>query len=138
MATEAKTGKERFGNNFESEVLFQSNSVFLIERLETNTRGKPIIYTMEVTEYGIARSGGRVRTQERHGTMQPVQKVQKRDRNLPEVLGMDSQTEASGACPDFEPDEQKVKEQEAWKKEVRKMTDEMVARAKNRQPEKMD
>lgn len=43
-----------------------------------------------------------------------------------------------GACPDFEPDEQKVKEQEAWKKEVRKMTDEMVARAKNRQPEKMD
>lgn len=44
----------------------------------------------------------------------------------------------TGDCPDFELDEQKVKEQEAWKREVRKMTDEMVARAKKRQSEKMD
>ena len=99
MTSETGRDLEGFGNNFESEVLFQSNSVFLIERLETDTHGKPIIYMMEVTEYGIARSGGRVRTQERHGAMQPVQEVQKRDHDLPEVPGMDSQTEASGGLP---------------------------------------
>lgn len=99
MTSETGRDLEGFGNNFESEVLFQSNSVFLIERLETDTHGKPIIYMTEVTEYGIARSGGRVRTQERHGAMQPVQEVQKRDHNLPEVPGMDSQAEASGGLP---------------------------------------
>ena len=44
----------------------------------------------------------------------------------------------TGDCPDFDLDEQKVNEQEAWKREVRKMTDKMVAHTKKHQPEKMD
>lgn len=37
-----------------------------------------------------------------------------------------------GYCEDYEPDEQKVKEQEAWEKQVKKMVAEMVARAEER------
>ena len=37
-----------------------------------------------------------------------------------------------GTCPYYEPDEQKVKEQEAWEVEVKKMVAEMVARAEEK------
>ena len=39
-----------------------------------------------------------------------------------------------GTCPYYEPDEQKVKEHEEWKRKVREMTDAMAARS--RKPEK--
>lgn len=41
-------------------------------------------------------------------------------------------------CPDYELDEQKVKEQEARKAEVRKMVAEMVARAEEKKRSQKD
>lgn len=41
-----------------------------------------------------------------------------------------------GHCKDYEPDEQKVKELEAWKQEVRRMTDAMAARSSKSEKEK--
>ena len=40
-----------------------------------------------------------------------------------------------GECPDYEPDEEKVKEHEAWVRKVKEMTDAMVARSKKEKEE---
>lgn len=44
----------------------------------------------------------------------------------------------TGDCPDYEQDEQKVKEQEAWEAEVKKMVAEMVARAEEKKRSQKD
>lgn len=40
-----------------------------------------------------------------------------------------------GVCPDFEPDEEQMRQQEEWNRKIRKMVDEMVANSKNQTQE---
>lgn len=84
------------GNNFESEIRFPRDSVFHIDRVETDSQGKPVVYMREVTEDGIARFGGQLYSQERYGGVQSMQEVQQGDAYLREVPGVDSAAETSG------------------------------------------
>ena len=78
-----------YGNNFESEVLFPRNRNFLVERVESDERGKPVIYMREVNENGIEGSGGQLYPEERGQTVQPVQQEEELHRNVQNVSGRD-------------------------------------------------
>lgn len=81
-----------FGNNFEQEVLFARKSRFVIDRMETGSNGKPVIYMEEVTEDGI----GQLHSQERSETVQQVQESGKFHGDLSEVSQDDPLRGAGG------------------------------------------
>lgn len=105
LVIEGLTGHdmEGIGDNFESEVLFQRDSEFYINRVEPNGLGEPIIYMKEVTEDGVARSGGRVYPEEQYGGVQPMQEIPQGDRDLRKVPDPDFQAETGGLLPGLRP-----------------------------------
>lgn len=87
MIIEGENGRDvdGVGNNFEREVIFPRQSAFHIERVETDSEGKPVIYMREVSKNGA----GQLYSQEHNGAMQQMQKVPG-DVHLRGVPGLDT------------------------------------------------
>ena len=92
LVMESESGRDMagFGNNFESEVLFQRGRDFIIDQIGTDNQGKPVLYMREVSEHGVARSGGWVHSQERSQTVQQMQKTGGLHSDLYEVSETDT------------------------------------------------
>ncbi|MBR6502291.1 MAG: hypothetical protein IKT42_02505 [Clostridia bacterium] len=82
MVIESKNAKniDGYGNNFESEVIFPRNSVFIVNNVKYNNIGQPIIYMTEVLENDKGKHG-QFYSQERSEAVQSLQKSKSRKRN---------------------------------------------------------
>ena len=90
-----------FGNNFESEIVFPRNSRFLIEHVETDAQGKPVIYMREVTKDGA----GQLYSEKRSQTVQQVQEEKPDEAiHMRSVSGLDSGRDADGGLPGLRAD----------------------------------
>lgn len=73
LVIESQSGRDLdgHGNNMEREVVFPRGGRFFVERVETGTDGKPVIYMMEATDDGI----GQLHSEKQHGDVQEVQEI---------------------------------------------------------------
>lgn len=94
LVIRGKSGRDLagIGNNFEREIVFPRGSVFSIEQVESDNRGKPIIHMREVAEHGA----GQLYSSKRHGAVQQMPEIQEGKIRLRGVHGMDSAPEAHG------------------------------------------
>lgn len=116
LVIEGQNGRDvdGVGNNFEREILFPRNSVFLIEGVETDGQGKPVIYMREMAENGKGTqqggTGGAVGRDHRGQQEEPAQELgqtvqqvqeEKPDETLylRDVSGLDTGRNADGRLP---------------------------------------
>ena len=83
-----KTGRSMagIGNNNESEILFARNTRFYVEKVGTDTDGKPVIYMEEVAKHGA----GQLYSEERMQAMQQMQTSEGENSELQTIPGVDT------------------------------------------------
>ena len=89
MVIEGRNGRNMagIGNNFEKEVVYPRESVFSIDRIETDSQGNPVLYMKEVIEYGA----GQLYSEERGQTVQQMQEEGQLHGDMLEVSGSNPQ-----------------------------------------------
>ncbi len=73
-----------YGNNFESEVIFPRNSVFVVNNVKYNDKGQPIIYMTEVIKNDEGKHG-QFYSKERSEVVQSLSKSQPRYSDLQDI-----------------------------------------------------
>lgn len=130
LVLDSETGRDMsgLGNNFEYEVLFPRESNFVVERVDADAQGRPIIYMREVTKNGVARFGGRLYSEERSQTVQQVQEKESEETvHVPSVPRLDSEGDADGRVSGLRAEGEDGTEVERYSRSNREQLDAYIA-----------